>query len=105
MIDLDEYLISSNFNELCQALDFIDEDVDEIKRKLYDLEDKSNIEDSIALAIYSQMLNYKDAPSKEVMFPTRYHRWISDDYDLCREEYFYQVYIRNIEKKVGRHQK
>lgn len=35
MIDLDEYLISSNFNELCRALDFIDEDVDEIKRKLY----------------------------------------------------------------------
>ena len=98
MIDLDDYLISSNFDELCRALDFIDEDVDEIKRKLYDLEDKSNIEDSIALAIYSQMLNYKDAPSKEVMFPTRYHRWISDDYDLCREEYFYQVYIRNLYK-------
>ena len=58
------YLFSSNFNNLCLALDFLPEDIDEIKQKTYNLDNESDIEKSIALIIYDQILKNKKNPTE-----------------------------------------
>ncbi len=91
------YLLSSNFKNLCEALDFLPEDVDEIKQEVYDLEDKSNIEESIALIIYNHIQKYKN-PSKEITPEYIFHLKLCDDLSEADLKYFYQVYIRNPDK-------
>ena len=49
------YLFSSDFNNLCLALNFLPEDIDEIKQKTYNLDKESDIEKSIALIIYDRI--------------------------------------------------
>lgn len=52
--NLKEYLDSSNFKNLCEALDFLPEDINEIKQKAENVDNKSRIDESIALIIYNQ---------------------------------------------------
>lgn len=94
----EKYLSSSNFNNLCLALDFLPKDVEEIKRKVKDLKDKTNLKDSIAMIIYEQMLNYRDIPSKRFSHKSKYFRWLADDSYSSPIQYFCQVYIRKPEK-------
>ena len=91
--DLEEYLSSSDFNGLCIAMDFLDVDTEEIKRKAKEL--KCDDSEGIAIAIYEQMLKYREPPSREINPSYRYYRWLSDDEWLSREELFYQVFIRD----------
>jgi len=53
MFDLNEYLLSNNFKKLCYALDISEYDT---KQEICNLDDKTNIEDSIALVIYNQIM-------------------------------------------------
>ncbi|WP_407381298.1 NADAR domain-containing protein [Methanobrevibacter sp.] len=99
--DLDKYLDSSNFKNLCEALDFLSQDIDEIKRKARNLDDKSGIEESLALIIYNQLLKYDETSnSKEFHEGVKYSRWLSEDttWSFAREELFYQVFIRDNNK-------
>lgn len=93
MFDLEEYLNSSNFSNLCLAMDFLDEDIDEIRKKAAQITD--DFEESIALIIYEQLLKYKETPSKEFFPAFRYHRWLSSNPMFSRDELFYQIYIRD----------
>lgn len=87
------YLFSSDFNNLCLALDFLPEDIDEIKQKTYNLDNESDIEKSIALIIYDQILKNKKNPKKETYDKSRYYRRLSDYNGSSQDEFFYQVYI------------
>lgn len=87
------YLFSSDFNNLCLALDFLPEDIDEIKQKTYNLDKESDIEKSIALIIYDQILKNKKNPKKETYDKSRYYRRLSDYKGSSQVEFFYQVYI------------
>ena len=91
--DLEGYLSSSDFNGLCIAMDFLDEDTAEIKRKAREL--KGDVSEGVAIAIYEQMLKYLEPPSREIYPSYRYYRWLSDDEWLSRGELFYQVFIRD----------
>ena len=95
------YMLSADFNNLCIALDFLPEDIDEIKQKVCDLDNETNIEESITLIIYNQLLKYDETSnSKEFNEGVRYHRWLSEDtsWGFSREELFYQVFIRDNDK-------
>lgn len=81
------YLLSSNFKNLCEALDFLEEDITEIKQEVYNLEDNSNIEESITLIIYNHLQKYKKNPSKQ-----GFRRKFS------KSNYFYELYIRDRHK-------
>lgn len=89
------YLFSSNFNNLCLALDFLPEDIDEIKQKTYNLDNESDIEKSIALIIYDQILKNKKNPKKETHDKSRYYRRLSDYKGSSQVEFFYQVHIKD----------
>ena len=89
------YLFSSDFNNLCLALDFLPEDIDEIKQKTYNLDKESDIEKSIALIIYDQILKNKKNPKKETYDKSRYYRRLSDYKGSSQVEFFYQVYIKD----------
>lgn len=99
--DLDEYLDSSNFKNLCEALDFLSEDIEEIKRNAENIDGKSDIEESLTLIIYNQLLKYDETSnSKEFQDGVKYYRWLSEDtgWSFAREELFYQVFIRDNDK-------
>ena len=99
--NLEEYLDSSNFKNLCEALDFLPEDIDEIKKNAENLDNNSNIEESIALIIYNQLLKYDETSySEEFHSKVKYYRWLSYDtnWGFAREELFYQVFIRDNNK-------
>lgn len=89
------YLFSSDFNNLCLALDFLPEDIDEIKQKTYNLDNESDIEKSIALIIYDQILKNKENPKKKTYDKSRYYRRLSDYKGSSQVEFFYQVYIKD----------
>ena len=89
------YLFSSDFNNLCLALDFLPEDIDEIKQKTYNLDKESDIEKSIALIIYDQILKNKENPKKKTHDTSRYYRRLSDYKGSSQVEFFYQVYIKD----------
>lgn len=91
----ENYLSSSNFKNLCLALDFLTEDIEEIRVKVSNLNDKSNLEESIALIIHEQMLKYKDTPSRQIADKVKYFRWLSNDDILFKDKYYYQVLIRD----------
>jgi len=94
---MDGYLLSSDFENLCEALDFLPEDVEEIKQEVYDLEDKSNIEESISLIIFNQLQKYKKPPSNEICGKHVLYGKISDVPE-AENRYFYQVYFRDQNK-------
>lgn len=80
---------------------FLPEDIDEIKQKVCNIENETNIEETIALIIYNQLLKYDETSnSKEFDEGVKYHRWLSEDtsWGFAREELFYQVYIRDNDK-------
>lgn len=89
------YLFSSDFNNLCLVLDFLPEDIDEIKQKTYNLDNESDIEKSIALIIYDQILKNKENPKKKTHDKSRYYRRLSDYKGSSQVEFFYQVYIKD----------
>lgn len=92
------YIYSNDFKSLCVAMDFLDEDIDEIRRKVSGLNRKDDFKEKITLIIYNQLLKYKQTPSKEVHDKVRYFRWLSDDESFSRDELSYQVLIRDENK-------
>lgn len=98
-MSLDEtYLDSSNFNNLCKALDFSSTDIDEIKGKMNDLKGKSNFEESIVLIIHNQLLKYRYVPRKKQLGMRKLSCRLNRKYSTCRDELFYQVWIRDQNK-------
>ena len=77
MFEIGAYLNSSDFANLCLALDFLPEDIDEIKQKADKLTD--NYEDALALIIYEHILKYEETPSKEFCHKFYLHRILPDD--------------------------
>lgn len=74
-------------------MNFLPEGIDEIKQKTYNLDKESDIEKSIALIIYDQILKNKKNPKKETHDTSRYYRRLSDYNGSSQAEFFYQVYI------------
>lgn len=93
MFELDTYLNSTDFTNLCLALDFLPEDIDEIKQKSAELTD--DIEDSLALIIYDHILKYRETPSREFCHKFYLYRMLPSNSSFSSNDLFYQVYIRD----------
>ena len=93
MFELDTYLNSTDFTNLCLSLDFLPEDIDEIKQKSAELTD--DIEDSLALIIYDHILKYRETPSREFCHKFYLHRRLPDDSRFSNNNLFYQIYIKD----------
>ena len=93
MFEIGAYLNSSDFANLCLALDFLPEDIDEIKQKADKLTD--NYEDALALIIYEHILKYEETPSKEFCHRFYLHRRLPDDSRFSNNNLFYQIYIKD----------
>ena len=93
MFELDTYLNSTDFTNLCLALDFLPEDIDEIKQKSAELTD--DIEDSLALIIYDHILKYRETPSREFCHKFYLYRMLPSNSSFSNNDLFYQVYIRD----------
>ena len=93
MFELDTYLNSTDFTNLCLSLDFLPEDIDEIKQKSAELTD--DIEDSLALIIYDHILKYRETPSREFCHKFYLYRMLPSNSSFSNNDLFYQVYIRD----------
>ena len=98
MFEIDTYLNSTDFTNLCLALDFLPEDIDEIKQKAEKLTD--NIEDSLALIIYDHILKYRETPSREFCHKFYLYRMLPSNSSFSNNDLFYQFYIRDNDRWV-----
>ena len=105
-IELDEkvkdymegYFISSNFNNLTKALRFLDEDIMEIKEKVSEIEDKTEIEEKTAIIIYNQLELNKNPPRKDIGNIYYFRRKISDKSFVANKDLFYPAFLADKNK-------
>lgn len=83
MYDLNDYLHSNNFKKLCYALDISQED---IEHEIYNINDKTNIWDSIALIIYSHIIKRDMASDKCSVDSSKLWNVLRD------YEYYFQIF-------------